>query len=779
MAKTRKRLLAFIIAFVMTMGNSIAVFADYEDGGTNAQIVGQACNDDSLGCNDDNMYLGEADYYEDGDDAVDEETTEDDEEDGKPGTERPSVFFAPIGRGGIQAFGAQIAPATGLIGPVAGSTWSFAGVFTSGGGSFNGGSWYWDATTLTLTLTDILFTTTAQPALFVPGNTTIVLNGTNEMITTYTGMGLSDGIVAYGNLTVSGSGALTAQGGVAGDSAGIWIQGNFTVESGIITVTGGNSPISYGILSSGTVTINGGVVNVSGDGYSIYADGGLTVGSEAELNVINGAISAGGAERFIVTFNPSGGTVDPTSAITQAGGTLASLPTPTRGNDIFGGWFTEATGGTKVDPTYVFTANTTVYAQWIPPFAVSVEVIGGNGTVSMTAGTNPAFDGSSATFTAVPDSGFWVREWTNNGVVVAGHRSNIFTISNISEEHKVTVEFEEVPPAEEERDNSALPAGLTPSHSFGVGGSTFVQGSGAPIIIIVQQDFALFREVRVGGSRLLWGPDFSATWGSTVITLRPQYLETLPLGQHSVEVRFADGANMWTAITVAAAPDVTQPVAPDMNRPAIQPVPLPFEDVLPWDWFYPFVRIVWENQLFQGTSDNTFAPQNTMTRAMFVQVLANLAEVVEKGEIAGQTRNDSDGNNEVVILASESESPHFADVSLTAWHFAAIEWAAKQGIISADDSNFEPERAITREEMAVFLNSFIVSSGITILQGEVTLFTDQDSISEEAIGAVRAMQAAGIILGYPDGRFAPNDTATRAEVAAIFARFVILANLHQ
>jgi len=40
-----------------------------------------------------------------------------------------------------------------------------------------------------------------------------------------------------------------------------------------------------------------------------------------------------------------------------------------------------------------------------------------------------------------------------------------------------------------------------------------------------------------------------------------------------------------------------------------------------------------------------------------------------------------------------------------------------------------------------------------------------------------AIQSAGIIAGYPDGSFAPQGTATRAEVATIFARFLEVADL--
>lgn len=65
-----------------------------------------------------------------------------------------------------------------------------------------------------------------------------------------------------------------------------------------------------------------------------------------------------------ITFNANGGRVSPASAATGADGKLASLPTPTRDGHNFNGWFTAATGGTKVTTGTVFTAAATIYAQW-------------------------------------------------------------------------------------------------------------------------------------------------------------------------------------------------------------------------------------------------------------------------------------------------------------------------------------------------------------------------------------------------------------------------------
>lgn len=67
---------------------------------------------------------------------------------------------------------------------------------------------------------------------------------------------------------------------------------------------------------------------------------------------------------YTVTFDVNGGSVTPASAETTAEGKLTSLPTPTLSRYSFEGWYTAASGGTKITTDTVFSENTTVYAQW-------------------------------------------------------------------------------------------------------------------------------------------------------------------------------------------------------------------------------------------------------------------------------------------------------------------------------------------------------------------------------------------------------------------------------
>lgn len=91
------------------------------------------------------------------------------------------------------------------------------------------------------------------------------------------------------------------------------------------------------------------------------------------------------AKAVKVTFDANGGSVSKTSDTTGENGLLTSLPTPTYSGRVFLGWFTAKTGGTKVTEEYVFTAETTIYAQW--GFKITFDANGGTLTGDATANT--------------------------------------------------------------------------------------------------------------------------------------------------------------------------------------------------------------------------------------------------------------------------------------------------------------------------------------------------------------------------------------------------------
>ncbi len=174
-----------------------------------------------------------------------------------------------------------------------------------------------------------------------------------------------------------------------------------------------------------------------------------------------------------------------------------------------------------------------------------------------------------------------------------------------------------------------------------------------------------------------------------------------------------------------------------------------FTDVKSSSWYYTAVTYCSENDLMSGYGDGTFGPTDTLTRAMFVQVLYNMSS--DKGNYAGV-------------------SSGFSDVKSSAWYSDAVAWAVDKGITSGTSSTtFSPTTAVTREQMATLVTNYLNAYGISLAESDdaVASFSDMSSVSSWAKSAVEYMRLTGIISGS-NGLFRPKDTATRAEAATIF-----------
>ena len=113
--------------------------------------------------------------------------------------------------------------------------------------------------------------------------------------------------------------------------------------------------------------------------------------------------------KYTVTFDANGGTCTKTFAYATASSTSITLPTPTRSGYIFAGWFTAASGGTRVGgagDSYTLTANVTLYAQWGKPCTVTYNANGGScGTAS------EKYTGTALTLPTPTRDGYWFIGW--------------------------------------------------------------------------------------------------------------------------------------------------------------------------------------------------------------------------------------------------------------------------------------------------------------------------------------------------------------------------------
>ena len=177
---------------------------------------------------------------------------------------------------------------------------------------------------------------------------------------------------------------------------------------------------------------------------------------------------------------------------------------------------------------------------------------------------------------------------------------------------------------------------------------------------------------------------------------------------------------------------------------------IPFRDVDTDDWFYDAVVYAYDTGLMSGVSDDQFAPDATLTRAMVAQMLYSLE---------GKPRTGSAG---------------YADVAFGAWYEDAVAWISSEGLMTGySDAAFGPNDPLTREQLALILYNYADWAGYDV-RGGVSLgsYIDADSASTWAVEALEWAIDAGLISGRGDGILAPAGTATRAEVAQIFMNFL-------
>ena len=327
---------------------------------------------------------------------------------------------------------------------------------------------------------------------------------------------------------------------------------------------------------------------------------------------------------FIVTFDGNGGTPS-VSSMTTTNQKLSSLPSASRSKHSFDGWYTEESGGTKITTDTEFPADTTVYAHW--------TYTGGGGssgysyyTIKATAGAGGSIspsgnvsvrEGRDQTFTITPDKGYAVANVKIDGKSIGAVKS--YTFENVSRTHTIEV--------------------------------IFMKANGNP-------QTGVFVDVATGSyyeDAVDWAVENGITKGTDDTHFSPDGICT-----RAQAVTF-----LWRT---AGSP-----------KPEIRT--MPFTDVPVGSYYYDAVLWAVENGITKGTSDTTFSPNMTCTRAQIVAFLWRS----EKSPAAG-TANP------------------FADVKSTAYYADAVLWAVKENITKGTTSTtFSPNADCTRAQIVTFL----------------------------------------------------------------------------
>ncbi|HTG68824.1 MAG TPA: S-layer homology domain-containing protein [Candidatus Udaeobacter sp.] len=183
-----------------------------------------------------------------------------------------------------------------------------------------------------------------------------------------------------------------------------------------------------------------------------------------------------------------------------------------------------------------------------------------------------------------------------------------------------------------------------------------------------------------------------------------------------------------------------------MVQPAFAQSALPFDDI---SKSYGKQEIVdlYNKKIITGTSERSFSPAKSISRAEFVTVLDRLLRLEP---------------------VATPVSP-FNDLAKKAWYYGWIQAAVQLGLVDGISVNtFAPAKPITRQEAAVLLVRALKKPEDDA--GEKPGFEDSSLIAEWARSSVMTVLELGLMKGDNNGRFRPADPITRQETAVMIHR---------
>ena len=125
-------------------------------------------------------------------------------------------------------------------------------------------------------------------------------------------------------------------------------------------------------------------------------------------------------------------------------------------------------------------------------------------------------------------------------------------------------------------------------------------------------------------------------------------------------------------------------------------------------------------------------------------------------------------------MTNYANDNNFADVEKDKYYTSAVSAAKNLGIVSGDENgNFNPEAPLTRQDAIVILKNTLEKTGITFNKQAIKSYEDTADIASYAADAVWALTHSKVVCGN-DGKLLPKDTISRAEVAVLLYRSLML-----
>lgn len=164
------------------------------------------------------------------------------------------------------------------------------------------------------------------------------------------------------------------------------------------------------------------------------------------------------------------------------------------------------------------------------------------------------------------------------------------------------------------------------------------------------------------------------------------------------------------------------------------------------EYNYIFDFKAYENAYINGYPDGTFLPQNNVTRAEAIKIIASLVNP------SGTT----------------FDKVSFTDVAASDWFYNSVATLEFYGALDIWQGKLEPSTPITRSEFVEII--YAVSDHVTDSMKFVP-FSDVES-TNRCYDAVMYAVATGLVAGYEDGTFRPDNSITRAETVTIINRML-------
>ena len=449
------------------------------------------------------------------------------------------------------------------------------------------------------------------------------------------------------------------------------------------------------------------------------------------------------ATEYTITFDANGGSVNPASAETT-NGKLVSLPTPGYAGHIFQGWFTAATGGTQVTTDTVFTADATIYAQWKAESSTPSTPTGPSKPVEPDGPATEDSEGWSAIEDelALADDGDDIAVDMNGATEVPKEIFESVAGKSVEVSFDLegglswTVNGADIPT---DADLSDLDLGVT------------MDSDGIPVDVIdavmsessTTVQMTLAHDGAFGFTMTLSAPlgkENAGLWANLY-----HYDEDAEAMTFETATLIDDDGN--AALPMSHASQYA--IVIDDHSHAAEAV-LPFSDVNDDDWFFDVVRYVYEQGLMTGTSDREFSPNLTTTRGMIVSILNRLEDgptaeaagftdvadgdwyadavnwAASEGIVAGYEDQTFRPNDPITreqlaamlmnyaawkgedVSARADLSGYNDAASVSSWAAETVQWAVADGLISGMPGNLlEPQGSATRAQVAAILQRFL------------------------------------------------------------------------